>query len=302
MVGSSNTPPKEKEKSMITQCSIDWLSVTTKHNRGAITPGSITHSYIEKKGRLGYKSSYVFDNGITHLWSDDRPEVHVIYSGDTLRTVSEIMSIQRLVQWHYDLGHRVSRIDTAIDVFDSEAQVTEFSKLWAGGNVKTRAKSAILISDPKNETGDTFYVGSLKKRRKLLRIYDKAKEQKIDRDWMRFEMQWGAGAARTASKQIAETCSLSDTIKSQMSGYCDFRHKIWRNVFSDVEPISVSNDVPSGVSNTLKWLYETVLPAMVKQEIETPGMVGLFAQMVHDDIDRQNRKERVYVGKSRPPY
>jgi len=276
--------------------------VTTKHKRGAITPKSITHSYLEKKGRLGYKTSYVFDNGITHLWSDDRPEIHIIYSGDTLRNVSEIMSIQQLVQWHSDLGHRVSRIDTAIDVFETGLKITDFAKLWAKGNVKTRAKSAILISDPKNETGDTFYVGSLKKRRKLLRIYDKAKEQKVDKDWVRFEMQWGSGAARTASKQISETTRLATTIKSQMRGYCDFRHKIWSRVFSGIEPMPVRHDVPSGVSNTLKWLYETVLPAMVKQEIETPGMVDLFAQMVHEDIDRQNRRERKFVKSDRVRY
>ena len=280
---------------MITQCSIDWLSVTTKHKRGAITPKSLTDTYLEKKGRLGYKVSYVFDNGVTQLWSDDRPEIHVIYSGETLKAISETMSIQNLVQWHADLGHRVSRIDTAIDVFETDLQVIDFAKLWAKGNVKTRAKNGILISDPRNETGDTFYVGSLKKRRKLLRIYDKAKEQQIDKQWVRFEMQWGAGAARTCAKQISESSGLPATIKAQMRGYCDFKQSVWRKVFSDTQPMSVSHEVPAGVPNRLKWLYESVLPAMVKQEIETPGMMDVFARMVHETIERQNKTDRQYV-------
>lgn len=280
---------------MNTNCSIDWLSITTQHNRGAITPKNLTQSYLEKKGRLGYKIAYVFDNGITHLWSDDRQETHVIYSGSTIKRVSEIMSIQDLVQWHTDLGHRVSRIDTAIDVFDSELEVKEFSKLWEMGNVKTLAKSAILISDPRNETGDTFYVGSLKKRRKLLRIYDKAKEQKIDRDWIRFEMQWGSGAARTASKQIAECDSLSATIKSQMRGYCDFTNKVWQSVFSETTPMKVSHDIPVGMTNRLRWLYESVLPALTKQEKETPGISDALVRMVRENIEIENKRDRKLV-------
>lgn len=276
-------------------CSIDWLSITTKHKRGVITPKSLTSSYLEKPGRLGYKVARVFENGITHLWSDDREELHAIYTGSTLEKVSQIMSIQRLVQWHNDLGHRVSRIDTAIDVMESKAQVTEFADLWAIGNVKSRAKSAILISDPKNITGDTFYVGSLKKRRKLLRIYDKAKEQAIDKDWLRFEMQYGAGAARSAAGQISETIDLSETIKGQTKGYCDFSHKAWNEVFKDTSSIKVSHNMPSGVSNRLKWIYECVLPALTAQEVETPGLAALLARMVDDNLTRVNQRDRQYV-------
>lgn len=282
---------------MNTHCSIDWLSITTRHERGAITPRILTDSYLQKRGRLGYKVAHVFQNGITHLWSDDRPEIHVIYSGETLKTISEIMSIRELVQWHEDLGHRVSRIDTAVDVFDSNLLVTAFSNLWKKGNVKTRAKSAILISDPRNETGDTFYVGSLKKRRKLLRIYDKGKEQQVNEDWIRFEMQWGSGAARTAAKQISECESLSTVIKSQMIGYCDFNNEVWREVFAKTTPLKVSHDLPHGLSNRERWLYNVVLPALTQQEKETPGIAETLVRMVHEKIHGENQRDRQYIKK-----
>ena len=167
--------------------------------------------------------------------------------------------------------------------------------MWADGNVETRAKSAILISDPKNLTGDTFYVGSLKKRRKLLRVYDKAKEQRVDRDWIRFEMQWGSGAARSASQQIAETTSLSSTIRSQMRGFADFSHPVWEKVFSDSQQMNVSHQMPTGLSNRMRWLLETVVPALTTQEHETPGIADLMARMVHENIDRENKQERKYI-------
>ncbi len=277
---------------MKTVCSIDWFSVTSPTQQDEVSPRTITETFVEKKGRLGYKVSRIFENGIVQLYSDDRPEVHVIYSGSTLSKIAHLISIKELVQWHLVAGHRTSRIDTAVDVFDSGAEVQEFSKLWSRGNIKTHAKSAILISDPRNETGDTFYVGSLKKRRKLLRIYDKAKEQKIDKDWLRFEMQWGAGSGRNAAKQLAFSSHLPSTIKAQMLGFCDFRHKVWKAVFAEIDKMKVSHDVPKGIPATIQWLYDSVVPALVRQEAETPGITNAIAQIVAGMIEDNDRMEK----------
>lgn len=273
--------------------SIDWLSITAPHQRGTITPVQATERYIEKGGRMGYKVTYQYESGVMHLWSDDRPEVHCIYSGKTLARMTGIMSGRELVQWHLDLGHRVTRIDTAIDAFDSRCEVTEFAKEWATGNVKTHARSGLFISDPKGESGDTLYVGSIKKRRKLLRIYDKAKEQRVDKDWIRFEMQYGQGAARSASKTIADSPdSLGRVIMGQMRGFCEFNHPVYQNIIENAESLKTPHDMPKGRTGREAWIWSQVVPALVKQEVDEPGYMGEIFREVYKRIERDEKNNK----------
>ncbi len=277
---------------MQTYCSIDWLSITTHHGRGALTPKSLCENYIEKSGRLGYKTAYIYSSGVTHLWSEDREEHHIIYSGKTLTNVVEIMPIQNLVQFHIDLGHRVSRIDTAIDLFDSKSTVQEFADDWKQNRVVTRAKSGLLISDPKGESGDTFYLGSLKKRRKLLRVYDKAKEQKIDKDWLRLEMQYGQGAARSSARQIADSECIEETILGQLTGFARFQVGAYTELVKNAQKLIVRHDMPSGVDKRMEWLFNSALPALVKQEIEKPGFITEFLYIAQKRVEEELKEYR----------
>jgi len=274
------------------QCSIDWLSVTSKHGRGTLSPRSILGKFEEKHGRFGYKNLYCYESGVEHLWSPDREGTHIIYNGSTLKTIAPLYTIQGLVQFHVDMGHRVSRIDTAVDIFDSQVKPKEFAKEWSKGNVKTHAKAGLFISDPQGVNGDTFYVGSMKRRRKLFRVYDKGREQKVDRDWLRIEMQWGQGAAVNASKQIANSSDLGATIKGQIRGFVEFRHRLFQDIICAHSSLKVNHNIPVGVPARLKWLYESVLPALVKQEQETPGIAQLLADLVSEDIKRKKRDMR----------
>jgi len=271
-------------------CSIDWLSVTTPHGRGALYPKPLGTEYEEKSGKMGYECCFVYQSGITHLWSKNRKEHHIIYSGKTLKNVVEVMPIQQLVQFHVDLGHRVSRIDTAIDVFDSGTPVQDFAEDWKHNRVVTRAKSGLLISDPKGLSGDTFYLGSLKKRRKLLRVYDKAAEQNVDKDWIRLEMQYGQGAARSSAKQIADCESLSETIIGQLRGFARFQVQVYTDIVENALTVNVAHNLPSGVSKRKHWLNTSVTPALVAQELETPGFIRDYLHYVETCVELK-RKE-----------
>ncbi len=300
MVGFSNTPPsffmsstsenKIREKKMNNFCSIDWLSITTPHGRGQNFPAILAKSYIVKNGRMGYEQAYVYESGITHLWSENRPEHHIIYSGKTLRNISEIMTIQQLVQFHQDLGHRTSRIDTAIDLFDTGATVSSFADDWKNSRVVTHARAGLFISDPRGESGDTFYLGSLKRRRKLLRVYDKAKEQKVDKDWIRLEMQYGQGAARSCSKQVASSDSLETTIIEQLHDFVRFQVSVYRNLTKNRSTLKVSHQMPQGVSNRKHWINTCVVPALVSLEMEEPGYLKTLLNYV-EGLTALKRKE-----------
>ncbi len=269
-------------------CSIDWLSITSRIGEGELSPKPVMNNRSEQGGWMGYKSSYHFDSGVVHLWSEDRPELHCVYSGKTLRNISQIMSIQELVQWHVKAGHRVTRIDTAIDVMNTGAVITEFADNWKDGKVKTLAKTGILISDPREVTGDTFYVGSRKKKRKLLRIYDKAREQKIDGDWLRFEMQYGGGAARSCASAIDKTSNMAHTFRGQLKAFCEFSHPVYKAIIGDTIAMPVRHDMPSGVDKRLEWLWTSALPAMVTLESEKPGIMQVLINEVYERIERMN--------------
>lgn len=272
---------------MSMNCSIDYLSLTAPHSRGLSAPKQLLDGFRDDQGRFGYAHCRHYSSGVLELWDEDRPERHVIYSGKTLAKLAQIMPASYLCQWHYDVGHRCSRIDTAVDVFDSGVVVTEFATEWATGNVKTRSKSGLLISDPMGRAGDTFYVGSLKRRRKLLRIYDKAKEQRIDRDWLRFEMQYGQGAARSMARLVSDSHNLSSTVIGAMKQYVKFKHPLYQDIVANESSIRVRHDMSSGVDKTLEWLWQSVLPVLVRIELQNPGHTAIF----HDTVmERAGRK------------
>ena len=265
-------------------CSIDWLSVTTEHGRGELSPVNMKGEKILGKGMMGYAQSYRFDNGLIHLWDANRPEVHIIYNGSTLKKLPGGFDEQWLVEWHLGAGHKVTRIDTAIDVFDSGHTISEFADVWASGNVKTRARTGTFISDPRGDNGDTFYVGSRKKKRKLLRVYDKGLEQRVDEDWIRFEMQYNGGAARSAARQVDTAQDLYTLFAGQLASFCSFEHPLFRELTADIKKIPVRHNMPTGLDKRLEWVMSSVVPALVTLEREQPGFMMFLASEILERI------------------
>jgi len=265
-------------------CSIDWLSITAPHATQDVIPKSAFSGRIERGGMMGYKTAYQYDSGILHLWSDDREESHIIYNGKTLRKLDVSHERIGLLRWHSEQGHKVARIDTAIDLFDSNATVKEFADLWAKNRVVTRVKQGTLISDPKEVSGDTFYLGSRKRKRKLLRIYDKAKEQRVDADWLRFEVQYNGGTARSAGAILNKSDDFRTSVLAMTKQFADFNHTIYKQMMNGIIPVKAGHQRPYGEEDRMRWLIGSVMPAMVKQEIETPGFAAWFASEVEKTV------------------
>lgn len=277
---------------MYHECIIDWLSITSQLADSPVSPPSILGQYEQGKGMMGYNESNHYDTGIIHLWDEGRTDVHCIYSGKTLANIKDTMTAQSLVQFHAKQGHRVTRIDTAIDVFESGLLITEIAELWRLGKVVTRSKHGLLMSDPRGKNGDTMYIGSRKRKRKLLRVYDKAKEQNVDGDWIRFEMQYAQGAARSAAKAISETVQVDRTIIGQTAGFARIQHKVWEAIQHGVSELKTKHDRPASGGATLSWVWVNVLPALVKLEKQKPGIMALLYNEVIDRVSVQNADKK----------
>ena len=144
------------------------------------------------RGGVGYDLGARHITGVKKLKSSTREDmgIHVIYSGTSLRRIEEHykMDLVDLLRFHRLKGDKVARLDVAIDLINTGVAVDDFVRDYHEKRVRTLTKQGTVIKGLDSDDY-TFYIGSRKARKKLLRIYNKAAEQKIEGDWIRVELQ-----------------------------------------------------------------------------------------------------------------
>lgn len=102
-------------------------------------------------------------------------------------------------------GCQLSRLDLNWDDFNYRKTYTAFDycKAYYNGLIETRFTPQCI---GKKNTGCTIYFGSLKKRTKLLRIYDKFAESKGELDVVRYEFEFHSDDARDMASFICNEC------------------------------------------------------------------------------------------------
>lgn len=112
-----------------------------------------------------------------------------VLPGKTLVTVRMLQtSTRHLAQRATEEGARCSRIDIAIDVFEGTIDgYIDDAKEHITGDTRRRATVLRPLDD---ESGTTLYIGSRKSSR-FLRIYEKAKQLKVELEcpWIRIELE-----------------------------------------------------------------------------------------------------------------
>jgi hypothetical protein len=116
-------------------------------------------------------------------------------------------------------GHKPKRVDVALDVFDMNVKAGEIEQLFNEGKVTTRAKQGTLIRHDQNRKGEGYYIGSLTKRKKLLRCYDKGAQTKSATDWFRFELQASDTAAPSVMEQLYTRGDNPDILIGLITGF-----------------------------------------------------------------------------------
>lgn len=125
-----------------------------------------------------------------------------------------------LIKLLADRGAKPSRLDFALDIpkdlcpfmpldlwklYDA-GQIVSHSRSVDAGNFKQK-KFSYLDCDGQyisSDRGTTFYLGSLKSRQKLLRVYDKCAESKGINNSIRFELEYHSRFARGIADEILD--------------------------------------------------------------------------------------------------
>lgn len=275
---------------METSAHIDYLAVSIPSRKARKNLVENIPDIVRDKrsrissGNMGYTNAILTDNGTLVMNNPDHPHMgtYVAYSGKAIASIYG--NISDVLSYHINENHRISRIDLAVDVTDSGLSIKELAEQAKNGKCVTAAKSFTLI-DNLDKRGDTLYVGSMKKRKKLMRVYDKAYEQNLDKDWIRIETQFmQPSGSVVARKVLSDMNNENGSFQAIMRGFADFpQSKIWQEIFS-VDAIPVRVLQYGGLSNTRKWLLDTVCKVIAREVVDDENFARVLNEKIMDEI------------------
>ena len=255
---------------------IDWLSVTAKQSHGSALHQATLGAHESVRAVNHYDTAKKYPSGMLVLSHSKRVDMgeHIIYSGKTLEALSHDVTRAELLSYHVSSGHNVSRVDIAIDLLDSGVTVAAIKIADENKQISTRAIQRSYVKETGVRQGEGYYIGNMRKRKKLLRCYDKALEQKhIGADWLRLELACAGTAARGAGKMLAADCS-HERMVAMINGFTQI----------DIPALKVALSAqPTKIPLSYKSDYEASLIAAFKT---IPAWIaGLQAQCDWDVLD-----------------
>lgn len=271
---------------------IDYLTVTTKDKKSVIRHPKLTDlCEVRGKGMFGYNEVLDYADGRIEAYSTKNPDTQgrmMGYGGSALRRASEVgLSSIDLLRWHHAMLHNFTRVDFAIDVYDSGLDIDGLVKMKNEGRIDTNTKSFHYSWD--TAEGKTFYVGYTKP--KMVRIYDKAAEQKVSGDWKRIEGQYRKEYAFQVGEAIANAENPAKAITGHIKGFVDFPDcQIWQKIMSE-EKMKVS-ELPKVGGKTMEWLLGDVAKAIAKMKTgDYPDVMQMLERAVNEEIGLQRAKK-----------
>lgn len=264
----------------ISMC-MDWLSITIPDN--AIDPNRAIPGrwrYLGQ-GMHGYREKWQ-DSDTNALFQTQGPEAmgsHYTLSGDVLRTIRQNgVSDQELAGNFIALGGRASRVDLAIDVFDSAISVPVVQEAFMAKQVRFKAKKVHRVEERDehgNLTGDGFNVGSRGSAR-YLRVYNKGLEQKIKspKDWLRFEAELADVIARGSVGSVAMN-GIESTARGTIGDMMEWpTNEVFRAIMTG--PTVPAAKAGRRDTNTEQWLLGPVLDTLANVINRKPEFLETF--------------------------
>ncbi len=251
---------------------IDWLSFTApKLDNRTIPLLPPWESGIDGKpdvGRFGYRSARRFPSGMVVMYNGATSTMgwHYIYSGSALKNLDEVFQDggMHVLEWHAGKAHKCTRIDLAIDVYNSPDLLPTIRGMAEHHEWYGTAHSATTIKSSDGK-GTTVYVGSRTSER-FVRIYDKAAQLGQRGDWTRIEAEVKSDSARQVARAIVELNigGLSMVAYGVIERVCKFPDKAWKAVFDGAK---MEIGTPKAEEKqTEAWLMGQVATAIAKFE------------------------------------
>ena len=202
------------------------------------------------RGRAPYALSWSrSDNGVFVFGDWRKDHILLEITGRGCEAFREQDDIIRLVE---KVAGRCTRIDLAVDM-ETDIKPYEFAHMRDVERFKN-------VDDRRSETGDTYYVGSMKSER-YARVYRFA-EPHPRSHLLRMEAVFRKKAAKAFCKSLVrdgyEACINS------IGAVYGWSHPVWRPY--DTGPADLeSGQTRKGDKNTVNWLYGSVASSIVKQ-------------------------------------
>lgn len=181
--------------------------------------------------RYGMRLSLKTDSGAIIHFCPNFPspiDCVTVLPGETLVHVRTLQrSTRSLANRAVTRGARCTRLDVAIDVFEGDIEsYIEDAGQHITGNIR---RSATVLRPLDDLGGTTLYVGSRKSSR-MLRIYEKAKQLKVDIGcpWIRIELEAKRKVSRAMFKAYANG-GIRVLVSDIVSRY-HFRGDVWNSL------------------------------------------------------------------------
>jgi len=170
-----------------------------------------------------------------------------------------------------------TRIDLAVDLFDSDVTVERwyYELFKAHGHNRQRS-----LEYKRRKRGDTVTLGS-RESDKYLRIYDKAKEQGLENDWVRVEVEAKGDIAPQLAGKILDNWSQAPMVHVLMLSLPHFWVAQYIESYAQGERMTFDPHLATRDGRE-RWLYEVVGKTLAKMKAKNPDEYETFAAWVAD--------------------
>lgn len=284
---------------MDVSANIDWISASYpfgyEHVTGKIAVLPSENQGLKTSGMYGYDKATRYNSGAIKLESSvsQKMGIHVVYTAKAIAKAHELYGYSQDYILNYLMGGaRITRLDVCIDVKNSPVDIEQLYRDAKSGAIKTRAKQFGYVEsatekDEKAHTAATCYIGSMHKRKKLLRVYDKGAQLGLEFDLKRFELELHGALSNNAAHMIRGYGfdEMGETIKSMIAGYADFSGTHAGEIFTSVEPVKIAHPQYKK-SDTAAWLTKTVAPVLAREVLEDPELFNHFFWAFNAEMEK----------------
>ena len=183
-----------------------WIAYTVPYYSDKLWPNFISASGKEIRPLQHFTNGLEISNGGRVFWNEKRPQMgrHVIFSGQCCDIIGA--NLKECLSFVHSQGYKTTRLDLAIDVFNTNLSLSHMESLVRRREFKSHAMVAPAHEDllGKGKTVQLGRAGS----GSFIRVYDKASEQKLETSWIRIEISYGARKAKNALAAYLQSNSV----------------------------------------------------------------------------------------------
>lgn len=259
LTGKSPTLPRcyadyvQLANDMLTDLSLDGLGLQP------VNPNPFyLHAFAIGQGR-----------GVIHLAEDvGRQGVMLVLAGQALAQCDD----QQMLLAALAAGWKVTRLDMAYDFLNCGESIAATYAAYQSVEHQPKRRTTYIES----EQGDTLYIGS-RSSAKMLRLYNKGAEQRLELDWIRLEVEYKAEAASSAAAALASAQPFERqyALAADALAMLDTPASIY-TVLLEFGGAAIVRSTPLTKGSTELWLHQSVLPALRKFRRQQPERFDLW--------------------------